>query len=142
MAMDIIFLTQRFCCFLSRPTSFNIFINVLHSFEKTPKALIDKLINLTVLKWSFCCVIRSLYLSLLRSTLFWRLDSYPTESSSMYRQSFEIERSRSGRYVSPVIIDGLLYPGRSTNSVELCSGWNIFAIKLRMESCLQVNRGR
>ncbi len=101
---------------------------MLHSFEKTPKALIDKLINLTVLKWSFCCVIRSLYLSLLRSTLFWRLDSYPTESSSMYRQSFEIERSRS---VSPVIIDGLLYPGRSTNSVELCSGRNIFATKYR-----------
>jgi hypothetical protein len=126
MATDIIFLTQKFWCFLSRPTSFNIFINVLHSLEKTPKALIYKLINLTVLKWSLCCVIRSLYLSLLRSTLFWRLDSYPTESSSMYRQSFEMERSRSGRLVSPVNIGGLLCPGRSTNRVELWSGWNIF----------------
>jgi hypothetical protein len=88
------FLNTKLWCFLSRLISFNIFINVLHSFEKTPKALRDRLI---VLKWSFCCVITSLYRSLLRSTLFWRLNSYPTESSSMYKQSIEIERSRSGR---------------------------------------------
>ena len=44
--------------------------------------------------------------------------------------------------MSPDIIEGLLYPGRSTNILELLTGCSVFAIKFKTESCLHVNRGR
>ena len=47
MAMDINFLMQYFMCLSSRPRSFNISKKVSHSFEKTPKELIDKFTNFT-----------------------------------------------------------------------------------------------
>ena len=51
------------------------------SLSKTPSALIERLINLTVLKCLSCSVITSLYFSCLRFMLFLRLVSYPTVNS-------------------------------------------------------------
>ena len=45
MAMDIIFPMQYFLCLSSKRRSFNISKKASHSFEKTPKELIDKLID-------------------------------------------------------------------------------------------------
>ena len=73
---------------------------------------------------------------------FWRLDSKPTINSTLYRHSFDVLRSKSARCASPVLIDGLLYPGRSTYRQEPFTLCRHVARKLRMESCLQVNRSR
>ena len=75
IAIDIIFLIAKYWCLLSRPRSLNIFKKERHSFEKTPKELIDKFTNFTELNCFFCSVMRSSYLLLFRSTFVWRLDS-------------------------------------------------------------------
>ena len=75
IAIDIIFLIAKHWCLLSRPRSLNIFKKERHSFEKTPKELIDKFTNFTELNSFFCSVMRSSYLLLFRSTFVWRLDS-------------------------------------------------------------------
>ena len=112
------------------------------SWSKTPSALTDKLTNLTVLKWFIWSWISAAYLDCLRSMLFLRLVSYPTVSSSIYRQLSLVVSSKSGRCLSPVIIDGLENPGRSANMFwKFCNGM-LLAIKFRIESCLQVNRFR
>jgi hypothetical protein len=115
----LIFLTIYFCCLLSKPISFNISINSADSFANTPKVLIDKLTNFTFWYWFFCWLTVSRYLHFLRSTLLWRLDSKPTVSSSMYKHLLEMDKSKSGRRLSPVMIEGLVKPGRSTYRVEL-----------------------
>ena len=48
MAMDIIFPMQYFLCLSSKRRSFNMSKKASHSFEKTPKELIDKLIDLII----------------------------------------------------------------------------------------------
>lgn len=61
--------------------------NEVHSVEKTPSELIDKLTNLIDLKRLRNVSIRVLYFKYFRFTLFRRLDSNPTVSSTIYRQS-------------------------------------------------------
>ena len=76
------------------------------SLSKTPSALIERLINSTDLKCFFCSLITSVYFSCLRLILFRRLVSYPTVNSRIYRQLSFVVSSKSGRYLSPVTIEG------------------------------------
>ena len=46
MAMDIIFPKQYFLCLSLKPRLFNISKKASHSYDKTPKELIDKFTNL------------------------------------------------------------------------------------------------
>ena len=82
-----------------------------------------------------------MYLACLRLLLFLRLVSYPTVNSIICKQLSFVVRSKSGRYLSPVTIEGLRNPGRSTKSFLECLGCRILlAMKLSTESCLQVKR--
>ena len=90
----------------------------------------------------FCSLIHTEYLDRLRSMLFRRLVSYPTVNSTIYRQLSLVVSSKSGRYVSPVIVDGLGNPGRSAKMFWKCCDGILLDIRFRIESCLQVNRFR
>ena len=59
-------------------------------------------------------------------------------SSSIYRSLFLEIRIRSGRRESSVIRDGDRNAGRSAYTEQDGRPDNVFAIKLRTESCLQV----
>ena len=83
-----------------------------HSLANTPSALIDRFINSTFLNLFRRRLFSCLYCFFFRIMLFFKLDSKPIDSSKTYRQLlFEIKRS--GRWESPVIIEGLLKSGRS-----------------------------
>ena len=142
IAMFITFLSIYFWWLISTFSSLSISIKASDSWSNTPSALTERLTNLTVLKCFIWSLISTAYLDRLRSMLFLRLVSYPTVSSSMYRQLSLVVSSKSGRCLSPVIIDGLENPGRSTKMFWKCYDGKLLAIKFRIESCLQVNRFR
>ena len=55
MAMDIIFPMQYFLCLSSKRRPFNISKEASHSFEKTPKELIDKFANYEFIMFLLFC---------------------------------------------------------------------------------------
>ena len=105
----MVYLTQA----LSEFKCSNIFIKFDDSFSKTPSALTERLMNFTGRNFFFCSTIISLYFEYLRCILFLKLVSYPTVSSSTYRQLSLVKISRSGRKSSPVITEGLGNDGKS-----------------------------
>ena len=114
MAIAIILLIQYLLYLSSKPISSSIFKKVELSLTKTPKEPIEIFTNLTLLKYFRCCFTSSLYLMFFLLMFDSRFDSYPTVSSTKYNNElFEDVSSKSGRYLSPVIIDGFLNPGTS-----------------------------
>ena len=69
--------------------------------------------SLTILKCFNSALISIAHFDRLRSILFQRSVSYPAVNSSIYRPLSLVVSNKSGRCLSPVIIDGLEHPGRS-----------------------------
>ena len=87
MAMFITFERRRRWIGTSISRSFNIFVNDSQDLSKTPKALIDTLINLTSSYDDDSEATRGRYLFNLRSLFALRLLSKPTVSSTIYNNN-------------------------------------------------------
>ena len=140
--MFITFLIIYFLWLLSTFSSLSISMKADDSWSKTPSALMKRLMNFTVLKCFNRSLISIAYFDSLRSMLFLRLVSYPTVNSSIYRSLSLVVSNKSGRCLSPVIIDGLENPGRSAKIFWMFCDGMLLVIKFRIESCLQVKRFR
>ena len=104
MAIFIIFQRRRRWIDTSISRSFNIFINDSQDLSKTPKALIDTLINLTSSYDDDSEATRGRYLFNLRSLFALRLLSKPTVSSTIYKNLLRLLCNiRSGLNVCPLI---------------------------------------
>ena len=102
--MFIIFEIRRCWIDTSTSRSLNIFVNNSQELSKTPKALIDTLINLTSLYDDIKVATRGMYLFNLRSLFALRLLSKPTVSSTIYKNSLRLLCNiRSGLDVFPLI---------------------------------------
>ena len=104
MAMFITFERRRRWIGTSISRSFNIFVNDSQELSKTPKALIDTLINLTSSYDDDSEATRGRYLFNLRSLFALRLLSKPTVSSTIYKNFLRLLCNiRSGLDVFPLI---------------------------------------
>ena len=137
--MFITFLIIYFWWLLS---TFSSLVKAGDSWSKTPSALMERLMNFTVLKCFNSSLISIAYFDRLRSMLFLSLVSYPTVNSSIYRPLSLVVSNKSGRCLSPVIIDGLENPGKSAKIFWMFCHGMLLVIKFRIESCLQVKRFR
>ena len=114
MAIFINFERRRRWIGTSISRSFNIFVNDSQDLSKTPKALIDTLINLTTLYDDDSEATRGRYLFNLRSLFALRLLSKPTVSSTLYKNLLHLLCNiSSGLDVSPLIKLGDGQEGKS-----------------------------
>ena len=104
MAIFIIFEIRQRWSDTSTARSFNIFVNDSQDLSKTPKALIDTLINFTSLYDDDKEATRGIYLFNLCTLFALRLLSKPTVSSTIYKILLRLLCNiRSGLDVSPLI---------------------------------------
>ena len=104
--MAIFIISERRRCWIdtSISRSFNIFVSNSQDLSKTPKALIDTLINFTSLYDDDKEATRGIYLFNLCSLFALRLLSKPTVSSTIYKNLLRLLCTiRSGLDVSPLI---------------------------------------
>ena len=78
----------------------------------------DKLTDLTSMKFFYCFLIKVLYLGCFLRELFLKFVSKPTVSSRMLRHLSGVTKSNSGRTLSPVKAQGLIKSGISTYKEE------------------------
>ena len=79
-----------------------------------PRKLIERLTNITDLYLRFRSETRGAYLERFLSALQLRLVAKPIVSSRTYRQFSFVFNSRSGRMLSPVMMDGEGKPGTAS----------------------------
>ena len=112
--------------------------NEKHELPKIPRELIERLTNVKDLYLHFRSEIRKAYLDHFLSALQLRLVSKPIVNSRAYRQFSFVFNSRSGRKVSPVMMDGEEKPGTSAKIDDPSIAFKEVAKKLSTELCRQV----
>ena len=124
---------MMFDAILSNIISSSMVIKESDDLPIIPKALIDKLTNVTLEYAGVRSDTREAYFLFLRSLLIGTLDSKPRVNSIMEREELSISNARSGLRESPVMKLGDKNEGRSVHIQQLDKDESVFARKRSTE---------